>query len=70
MKDILCPVCEQDYIFKARIKPTGEVVLVCPECFSVWLPETYLRFDTHEGYKSFMRKRGLDDKWDFIVPVE
>ncbi len=70
MNKLICPVCKQDWVIRAKLKPINELVLVCPECFSTWTLETSVTFKNHQGLKQVMVSKGITPTWSEVEPQE
>ena len=59
---LLCPYCRQDYILAAKIKKTGQIIKICPECDTVWTDEVSEKDGC--GFGKYMAQYGQTDRWD------
>ena len=58
----LCPYCGQDYVLKAKVKKTGQIIKICPECYSLWEGDVLPKCGS--GYEIFVKEHGLRNNWD------
>lgn len=66
---MICPRCGQDELVKARIKKSGILIYICPECDATWQSN----FDINPGnfldYGSYMESIGLSKLWDELEVI-
>ena len=67
MNEILCPVCEQDYVVRAKIKPLDIVVMICPECDALWSLDTPISRLDHTWFDEFVERYGVTATRENIV---
>ena len=53
----VCPRCHQDHLRSWILKPTGEQILLCPECEATWLGGTAPTMSTFTDYEAFLAAR-------------
>jgi hypothetical protein len=63
---LVCPVCEQDYVRAARIIPLAHLVMLCLECDSLWEMDVPIQFETRLDFADYMKARGLQSHWELI----
>lgn len=64
----LCPYCKQDYILAAKIKKTGQIIKICPECDTVWTDAVSDKDGC--GFGKYMKQIGRKGSWDEIELIE
>lgn len=67
---MICPRCEQDEIFEAKIKANGRLIFICPECDAMWLSDSKIGGDSFLDYGSYMKSIGLSQSWDELDVME
>ena len=64
----LCPYCKQDYILEVRVKKTGQLFKICPECDTVWNNEVSDKEGC--GFGIYMKENGLKGCWEELETVK
>ncbi len=67
---MMCPRCEQDDVLEARVRETGVVLYVCPECEATWLCEKNIAQGAFLDFGVFMEGLGLPPLWDELDITE
>jgi hypothetical protein len=63
---IICPRCCQDYLIHAKIKATGEIVLVCDECEALWTEDQNPSVDYCYDMRTFLESKGIEACWESL----
>jgi len=66
---VLCPRCEQDYLRRWVLTPTGERVSLCPECEATWLEGESIEQYTFTNFRGFLQARGLPYDFGLLEEV-
>jgi hypothetical protein len=73
--NIVCPVCEVDFLALCKIEPMSRVVLICGECEVLWdiTGSDWIRIETFieqgQAVEVFFAENGLK-VWEGLVPIE
>jgi hypothetical protein len=65
---LICPYCKQGRVFTVRIDKTGELVLLCEECDTLWT-ETPL-VGRGVFFADYVMPLGLKGRWSEITVLE
>lgn len=66
----ICPMCDgQGELVEASIG-TGERILICDECDSLWRPGAPIDADHVEGFATFMEMRNRQPLWTELTIVD
>lgn len=67
MNMVICPYCEQDYVWPVSIDGFGqEVYRMCFECDTIWGPDEQVINGTGCYFKLFMERLGKKPDWSVI----
>ncbi|MFE1307852.1 hypothetical protein [Streptomyces sp. NPDC058755] len=66
MKNVTCPHCGQDWIYKYYRKDTGEFFYMCPECESLWLDGQDIEEETDLYLSEYMSRYDPVSVWNVI----
>jgi len=70
MIEILCPICEGDYLVYGRIAPLGIRAYICPECNAFWEDGVKRTAKTHQFFGDWMSEHGLEKaNWDLVEKI-
>lgn len=69
MVDLVCPVCEQDYVKKVKITPVQRIVILCEECRSLWETNKPVGVETRVFYADYMKQFGLQASWNYVEVI-
>lgn len=64
---MICPYCKQGEILKAKVKKTGEFILICDECDTVWENDN---INNGISFSLFMENQFLLPYWGEIELLE
>jgi len=60
---MICPMCKQDEVVKARVIQTGRCIFICPECDSVWFDINDIGSDKVFFYETIMKLENIPPYW-------
>ncbi|UOO81479.1 hypothetical protein LVJ83_11115 [Uruburuella testudinis] len=67
-KRIICPRCEQDYLYYYKPDTINETIILCPECDAVWMLGKPLVYGVYNidfyDYTKFMQNRNTEPTWN------
>ena len=66
---VLCPRCEQDYLRRWFLTPTGERISLCPECDATWLEGESIEQYTFTDFDVLLRARGLPNAFGALEEI-
>lgn len=66
LEKLLCPVCGQDWVTRAKLRGTQTAFWVCPECESVWLSRESIGADAGEFLGNVLKWHGREDLFSEI----
>lgn len=61
-----CPECDQGEISRAKIKGTGEEILVCDECEGVWLRKADIGTSRATNLSDYLKERNINVSWSAL----
>ena len=68
--NVICPYCEQDYVWKVRIRDVSQNVVMCLECDTVWDSAADVGLGKGLIFERFMAERGRTADWDDVARIE
>jgi predicted RNA-binding Zn-ribbon protein involved in translation (DUF1610 family) len=66
---MLCPRCQQDYIFKAKIKANEAFIFTCPECDATWFKIEEIGVAPFLDFATYMNSIGLAGMWEELEVI-
>jgi Zn-finger nucleic acid-binding protein len=66
---IVCPYCEQDYVWEVSIENIPGLFYMCLECDTVWMTTEEINNSTGCIFTNFMRNRGINPDWEDINQI-
>ena len=61
---MICPVCEQGSIFKAKVIKLNIYIFICYECDAIWRDYQAIVFQDHANFSWFMEQYSLPGLWN------
>ena len=58
-----CPYCKQDFLWLAKVIGVNDLVVICPECDTIWLQDEIISDGTGRNFKLLMAERERDADW-------
>ena len=62
----LCPYCEQDDLWSAKIRGLDQSVIICDECDTVWQLDEPIQDGTGTNFEEFMKRLGKPADWKLL----
>ncbi len=66
---LICPYCEQDYVWKVRFIDLDLEASMCLECDTVWFGPNVVEYGKGSNFEDFMAERGKKADWTKIVQL-
>jgi hypothetical protein len=66
---VVCPYCEQDYVWEVSIRDLPGSFYMCLECDTVWLPSQDVKDGEGQNFEDFMTQRGRVADWKAITKI-
>jgi uncharacterized Zn finger protein len=66
---IVCPYCQQDYVWEVTIRDLPGPLYMCLECDTVWEAAQDIHDGKGQNFEDFMIQRGQVADWKAITKV-
>ena len=66
---IVCPYCQQDYVWEVNIRDLPGPLYMCFECDTVWEAAQDIHDGKGQNFEDFMIQRGQVADWKAITKV-
>jgi hypothetical protein len=67
---VVCPYCQQDYVWEVNIRDLPGPSYMCFECDTVWLVVQDLSDQKGRSFEDFMKHRGRTPDWEAITKIK